>query len=75
MSEMTQCNFCRLKELRARAKAAGLRVTLLTTTSWALGGFNIYKHPKSIQVSKLPEQMRSKYSAGWMKEIGQHCEC
>lgn len=77
MSELTQCNFCRLQGIRERAKSSGEKVTVLNDARWGLGGVNVYVHPKSVNIRKLGEEGsdRKVFWKGWMMELGKKCEC
>ena len=78
MSELTTCNFCNLGRIRERAKAGGMRVTVLKDAKWGLGGSNVYVHPAGVDIRRLSEEGtagRKMYWAGWMQEIGKRCEC
>jgi len=79
MSELTRCNYCKLKSLKQNAKAKGMKVTKRSSNFW--GGIDIYIHPKDI---KIPpgyvhvadsEEGADQYFVMWCKEIGQFCEC
>jgi len=75
MSELTQCNYCSLREIRARAKKEGNRVTLLT--GWS-GGTDVFVHPPSVTRKELLADQKKdirKYCVAWFMAIGDHCEC
>jgi hypothetical protein len=76
MSELTQCNFCRLKGIKERAKKSGEKVTTLKA-NWGLGGMNVYVHPKDVNIRKLDEEgtSRKAFWKGWLMEVGNKCEC
>jgi hypothetical protein len=71
MSELTQCNYCDLKSIKARAERDNLKVTKIKV-DWGLGGYDILVHPKEVE---KPELDRDKYFVAWMMEIGKFCEC
>ena len=72
MSELTTCNFCNLRRMKARAKAEGKTVTLLPS-SW--GGFDVMVHAPHEQVFQhTPDDGNPQWRA-WMQEIGDRCEC
>jgi hypothetical protein len=75
MSELTRCNFCNLRDIKARAKKRGMKVTLIRDDSFKPGGKNIYVHPPSVNVRKLEDEPRKEYCVGWMWEIGRSCSC
>lgn len=78
MSELTRCNFCGLRDIKARAKKAGKKVTVLCDAFWGLGGYNVYVHPKDVDVAKMSggeDGDRKGYRAAWMQEIGKRCSC
>lgn len=76
MSELTQCNFCSLQEVRRRAKKDGMRVTL--RPGWD-GGTDVFVHPKNVTIPQGQQhddsRFRKKYCRQWMKEIGEQCGC
>ena len=75
---MGTCNHCSLKRIRQTAKQNGMKVTVLSDAKWGMGGQNIYVHPRSINISKLPgdeDGERAQYRQAWMMEIPNHCCC
>ncbi|MCK4521384.1 MAG: hypothetical protein KAU20_02335 [Nanoarchaeota archaeon] len=85
MSELTTCNFCNLRGIRARYKGTGTR--LYMRPSNFMGGTDIFAVPAG---EKLPprEKMVSpcdkypngneaydKYHISWMMEIPSQCAC
>jgi len=78
MSELTPCNFCNLNRIRLRAKASGMKVTILNDAHWGMGGSNIYVHPKEVKIAKLTggeNGARKEYFVSWMMEIPDRCQC
>ncbi len=78
MSELTQCNFCRVRDIKRRAKKDGMKVTLMQDCNWGLEGTNIYVHPPEVNVRKMEggeDGPRSKYRVGWAMSIGSSCSC
>ena len=84
MSSLTQCNYCGLRDLRARAKKEGKRV-VRRASNGGLGGTDFFLVPKGIEVPKvivgaswqLPNggEFHQQYFAVWMKEISNECCC
>ena len=72
MSELTTCNYCNLRRIKDRAKKEKKKVTKIPT-SQELGGFEIFVHPKEIDIKKLSKKERTKYFSSWMWEITDHC--
>ena len=76
MSELTQCNYCSLQEVRSQAKRDGLKVSL--RPGW-YGGTDIFVHPKDVKIPSGQQDddspLRMKYCARWMMEIGRSCCC
>ena len=79
MGEFTTCNFCRLKDIRRRAKEKGQKVTLRASGFW--GGKDVYVHPKDVKIpTKHVHQDDNKegpdeYWVAWMWEIPERCCC
>ena len=76
MSELTPCNFCNLRRVRARVKKKGWKVTL--RTGWR-GGKDVYVHPPDVEIPKGQladdHELREKYCGIWMMEIPSSCIC
>jgi len=78
MSELTSCNYCKLKRIKASAKKDGKKVTQLRDSTWGMGGVNVYVHHPKIVISDIPgggDGDRSKYRMAWMMEISKSCCC
>lgn len=81
MSELTPCNYCSLQRIKARAKQEKMKITVLSNATWGMGGYNIYKHPKNINIRKLAKSNReddkelNQYCVSWMMEIPDRCCC
>ena len=78
MSELTQCNYCSLRHIKADAQRRGKKVTILSDARWGMGGVNVYVHPKGVVIAKLEggeEGARKKYFVSWMMELTAHCVC
>jgi len=78
MSDLTRCNFCTLKSIRADARKKKLKVTILSDAKWGMGGVNVYVHPKNIKIRDLPggeDGEREKYRKAWFMELTNHCCC
>lgn len=76
LTNLDQCNFCKLRGMRARARKSGNRLTLLKAR-WSCGGWNIYIHPNGVDIKKLCEEgtSRKAYWHGWLAAVGKKCEC
>jgi hypothetical protein len=75
MSELTQCNYCSLRQIRKQAKSDGMKVTI--RVGWN-GGKDIYVHPKEIVIPNVngdKNPLRDKYCHNWMQSIGSSCSC
>jgi hypothetical protein len=73
VSELTPCNFCTLRSIRARADRSGKRVILRACTS--SGGLDVHVVLKRI---RIPDADRHDDSVGWVawfKALGTSCEC
>ena len=76
MSELTQCNYCKLLWIRSEAKKNRMKVTVLCESPH--GGFSVYAHPRGIKIDKLPggyDGERKKYRRSWMMDISSSCCC
>ena len=80
MSELTQCNFCSLKEIKRRAKKEGLRVTKLRNNKY--GGIDIFVIPKDIAITPILDSLKQpaslehkKYFQAWFMKLTSHCVC
>lgn len=77
---MTQCNYCRLEDIRRRAKISGEQVT---TVSDPLADFDkgvaVFVHPKNVtgtgaRLALNPDGER-KYFAAWFAGVPSSCRC
>lgn len=78
MSELTECNYCKLSKIRASVRQSGNKVTLLADAKWGMGGVNVYVHPKAVDIRKLvggEDGNRAQYRVSWMMEVPDHCCC
>ncbi len=76
MSELTQCNYCLLKEIERDAKSTNKKVVKRRSTGSKLGGWDIFAVPeyaKKVLINRLIKDR--KYFKAWMWEIGTKCEC
>jgi len=85
---MTQCNFCRLKNIKLRAKERGSRV-IVRTASFKLDGrgMDVFVVPKGEKLPSNKEMIEpcnefpnggelwEKYHRAWMCEIPGRCSC
>ena len=76
MSEDNVCNFCKLKQLRAGAKAQGRYVRIRRSTG-KLKGTNVYVVPDASQFYHLEEghHDHDTYFRTWFMSIPDHCVC
>lgn len=76
MSELTQCNYCSLRNYRSKAKKSDMVVSL--RPGWN-GGVDILVHPKTIKIPKGElcdgNPLRKRYWRSWCMEIGDSCCC
>lgn len=70
MSELTQCNYCSLKNIKRHAKREGKVVTLRPAKreKYYMGGLDVFVHPKGV----VPTQ---KHFKAWFMELGNSCCC
>ena len=73
MSELTQCNYCRLQRTKRDAKEKGMKITLLASNF--MGGTDVFVHPKNVKIKDAQGKDREKYLSSWMMAIGDRCEC
>lgn len=74
MSELTTCNYCNLERLRREAIQTKKRITMVPAT-WGMGGFEIYMHPRSVEIKKCTKEEKKRFWVSWMMEIGKTCGC
>jgi hypothetical protein len=82
MSELTQCNYCSLREVRARARKEKKKVTLLPGRPLeakyrpnGMRGIDVFVHPAKIDLMKLRPDQREKYWDRWFWELSDRCVC
>ena len=73
MSELTSCNYCRLKRIKERAKEERKRVTLMPSVF--MGGTEVYVHSKHVNIRKLSDKDKKQHKSAWMMEIPDRCCC
>ena len=56
MSELTRCNYCSLKDIRARAEKSSRTVTVLLGSR---GGTDVFVHPSNVVIDGVDEDKRS----------------
>ena len=79
MSELTECNFCRLKRLKAQAKTRHHIIKMIPAT-WGLGGVEIFIVPRGTTTKQIRSWDRhssfyDKYHSGWFMDITERCIC
>jgi hypothetical protein len=81
MSELTQCNYCSLQELKAEARRRKLRVSVLPSRPSrfrvrGMVGLNVYVHPRSVSGSELAKLGdKSPYWRSWFGDVTKSCCC
>jgi hypothetical protein len=77
MSELTQCNYCSLRAIKANAKHAKQQVTLMAGQKYKTlpPGVDVYVHPRNVNVRELSRGLREKYHRSWFMELSDHCVC
>lgn len=70
MSELTQCNFCSLEDIKRKAKREGKKVTLLPAKrdKYYMGGLDVFVHPKKVKPTR-------RHLVAWFMELGNSCCC
>jgi hypothetical protein len=72
MSELTMCNYCRLKEIKKQAKKDKMKVVI----NHLVCGIDIYVVPKGIKIpTYFDRNFRVEYFKSWMMEISDSCVC
>ena len=71
MSELTQCNFCSLRTIERKAKAAKKQVSTIYNKEH--GGMDVFVHPKKVKISQ--ENKPKEYFVAWFMELSTHCVC
>lgn len=74
MSELTICNCCNLARMRREAIRKKKRVTVVPST-FTMGGFEVYMHPRSVQIKQCTEEEKKRFWVAWMMEITEKCAC
>ena len=69
MSELTQCNFCSMKQIRENLKS-GEKIFVTAEYGDPLKGKSIYILPVGVEALKPKEHF-----VAWFMEIGKRCEC
>jgi hypothetical protein len=78
MSELTRCNYCSLKAIKAQAKHDKNQVTLMAgrpTFKGLPNGVDVFVHPRGINIRAMPNVPRQKYRVSWFMELSDHCVC
>ena len=79
MSELTSCNYCNLKRIRADHRGTGARIYVRYNAKWGLGGCNVYVIPKGIKAPKGgikdDTPFHNEYSVSWFMELTNRCVC
>jgi hypothetical protein len=61
------CNYCRLQQIRYRAKVKYKTVTVI--------GDAVYVHPVGVDIHKMTQSTRDIYFVTWLVNIPDHCIC
>ncbi len=75
---MTTCNLCCLNRIRSEATAKGKVYTVKPCLTGSLGGWDIYVHPKQVNITLLMEvdpKYVKHYWVSWLMEIPESCQC
>lgn len=76
VSELTQCNYCSLNRIKARAKKNNCRVIVKRGQNFGVGaGHDVFVVPNGEEADKEPDHEKNKHFRSWMMRIGSHCEC
>jgi len=86
MSELTKCNFCSLREIRAQAKHDKKQVSIMRGRRFAMGGrlmparmrgYDVYVHPLwlDLRTEEWTYSKRQRYWVCWFWELSDHCVC
>lgn len=73
MSELTPCNFCTLRRIKARAKKKDQRV-IATPAKNSLGGTDVLVYPKHLG-AKDARADRKQYKVARLMKITDKCCC
>ncbi len=70
-----QCNYCRLKAIKERARKSGKVVTLIRDTHNGIfpGGRRVCVHPNSVTV--VQRQRNDQYFVSWFAKVPKSCRC
>lgn len=75
---MTTCNFCKLRNIKARAKAQDMKVTCIKSGG-ELRGTDVFVHPKDVKIvpsSTISDNSQhEEYFVAWLMSIPSQCEC
>ena len=77
MSELTQCNYCSMKDIKREAKGKGHRVVTREGTG-QLGGINVYILPPGVEMAKVikdDDEFSKKYFVAWFMKLSESCVC
>lgn len=71
---MSDCNHCKFRAIKARAKEEGKRVV---TYGSVHGGTDVFVLPKGVRLSRLgaTRTERERYLAAWFMLLTPSCEC
>ncbi len=79
MSELTQCNYCTLRDIKRQAAHEKKHVHLKHDTGRELDGIDVYVTPVSVD---LPEghitrvsEFHQEYWVSWFMGLTDHCVC
>ncbi len=81
MSELTQCNYCKLRDMKRRAKASEDGERVVTLPGKARGGLpagvEVFTVPPGVSKHDLKksEDLRKLYGGTWFMALTDHCCC
>lgn len=73
MADDTECNFCTMKKLRARAARNNATVTVIKKRVGGWHGVDVYIHPALI--NPLDEEYSTLYFVAWLAVLPTECVC
>ena len=78
MSQLTQCNYCSLKQYKSKARKNNQAIRLVDNPG-VIKGIDVLISPKGLRLPRLGSDERDafikRYFVAWFMELGDHCEC
>jgi len=79
MSELTQCNYCSLRDVKRQAAHVGKHVHIKRDYNGELGGVDVYVTPVSVDLpeGEIPRasEFFQQYWVAWFMEVTKSCCC